>query len=109
MKSFYIIFLMVWVQAIPALASEPSVWSINTRAEVLKGDSRGVSIGPDGTITIAPKLTEVFKTEQSYIWSSVIDEAGNVYLGTGGYGKIFKVDSSGRGALFTDLAELNVT
>ncbi|MEP6788399.1 MAG: hypothetical protein ABJB40_08210 [Acidobacteriota bacterium] len=82
---------------------------MNTRAEVLKGDARGVSIDQNGTITLAPKLTEVFKTEQSYIWSSAVDASGNIYLGTGGDGKIFKVDASGKGALFTDLAEMNVT
>ena len=38
-----------------------------------------------------------------------IDAAGNVYLGTGGDGKIFKVTAGGTGALFADLAELNVT
>ncbi len=76
---------------------------------MLKGDARGVSIDQNGTITLAPKLTEVFKTEQSYIWSSATDGAGNVYLGTGGDGKIFKVDASGKGALLTDLTEMNVT
>jgi len=82
---------------------------VNSRADVLKGDAHGVSIASDGTITLAPKLTEVFKTEQSYIWSSAVDATGNVYLGTGSDGKVFKVDANGKGGLFTDLAELNVT
>ncbi len=85
------------------------VWSVNSRDEVLKGDARGVSIGQNGTITLAPRLTEVFKTDQAYIWSSAADTAGTVYLGTGGDGKVFKVDASGRGTLFADLNELNVT
>lgn len=90
-------------------AAGPSIWSVSSRADVLKGDARGVSIAYDGTITLAPKLTEVFRTEQSYIWSSAIDANGNVFLGTGGDGKVFKVDTSGKGALFTDLVEMNVT
>jgi len=95
--------------SVTAAAAEPSIWSVNSRAEILKGDARGVSIDQNGTITLAPKLTEVFKTDQSYIWSSVVDGAGNTYLGTGSDGKVFKVDPSGKGTLFTDLAELNVT
>jgi len=91
------------------IASEPTVWSVNSRADVLRGDAHGVSIDQNGTITLAPKLTEAFKTDQSYIWSSVIDAAGNVYLGTGGDGKIFKVDRNGKGMLFADLAEMNVS
>ena len=68
----------------------PSVWSVNSRAEVMRGDAHGVSIDESGTITLAPKLTEVYRTDQPYIWSSVVDAAGNIYLGTGGDGKIFK-------------------
>lgn len=90
-------------------ATGPSVWSVNSRAEVMRGDAHGVSIDDSGNITLAPKLTEVFKTEQPYIWSSAADSAGNVYLGTGNDGKIFVVNSAGKGSLFADLAELNVS
>src|SRR5262249_50021484 len=92
-----------------AVAIGPSIWSVNSRAEVLRGDAHGVSIDDTGAITLAPKLTEVFRTEQSYIWSSAVDAAGNVYLGTGSDGKIFKVDANGKGAMLADLTELNVS
>ena len=95
--------------ALGCFAQGPQVWSVNSRAEVLKGDARGVSIDQDGAITLSPKLTEVFKTGQQYIWSSAVDAAGNTFLGTGGDGKIFKVDASGAGVQFADLNELNVT
>ena len=42
---------------------------------------RGLSISDTGAITLAPKLTEVFKTEQSYVWSGTVDAQGNFYLG----------------------------
>lgn len=90
-------------------AAEPQVWSVSSRTDVLKGDARGVSIDQNGTITLAPKLTEVFKTGEQYIWSSVVDGAGNIFLGTGGEGKIFKVAANGAGTLFCDLGEINVT
>ncbi|HEY2867787.1 MAG TPA: hypothetical protein VGJ02_11905 [Pyrinomonadaceae bacterium] len=90
-------------------AAGPSVWSVNSRAEVMRGDAHGVSIDESGTIRLAPKLTEVYRTDQPYIWSSAVDAAGNVYLGTGGDGKIFKVDAGGKGTLFADLSELNIS
>lgn len=90
-------------------ASGPSVWSVNSKADVLRGDARGVSIDANGTISLAPKLTEVYRTGQPYIWSSVIDAAGNIYLGTGSEGRVFKVGPNGAGALLADFAELNVT
>ncbi len=89
-------------------ASEPAIWSVNTRAEVLKGDAKGVSINENGTITLAPKLAQIYNTEQSFIWSSVVDASGNVFLGTGSDGKIYKVDANGKSTLFYDTNELNV-
>ncbi|MBV9241688.1 MAG: hypothetical protein JO314_06760, partial [Acidobacteria bacterium] len=105
MKSFLFLLLL----SVNSLAVGPQVWSVNSRAEVLKGDSRGVSIDSDGTITLAPKLTEVYKTGEQYIWSSATDVAGNVYLGTGPEGKVFRVSAAGQGSQLAKLAELNVT
>ena len=95
--------------AVNGVAVGPSVWSVNSRAEVLHGNAQGVSIGDTGAITLAPKLTEILKTEQPYIWSSAVDASGNIYLGTGADGKIFQVNTSGRGWMFSDLPELNVS
>jgi hypothetical protein len=58
---------------------------------------------------LAPKLNEVFNTQQTYIWSSVVDNQGNVFLGTGHDGKIYKVPTTGTGSLLYDAAELDVT
>ena len=109
MNKIYCLVFIALFCVISAKASEPSIWSVNSRADVLKGDSRGVSIDDNGVISLAPKLTEIFKTEQPYVWSSAVDASGNIYLGTGGDGKVFKVDASGKGTLFADLAELNVS
>ncbi len=109
MNKFFSAFLVSLSFFLTIQASEPLIWSVSSRADVMKGDSRGVSVDQNGTISLAPKLTEVFKTGQSFIWASATDESGNVYLGTGGDGKVFKVDASGNGILFSDLAELNVS
>src|SRR2546423_11072628 len=92
-----------------AIGGQPTVWEITSRTELLKGEARGVSITDNGMITLAPRLDQVFNTEQPYIWSTAIDAAGNVYLGTGHDGKLFKVTSDGKGALLYKAAELDVT
>jgi len=109
MKKFFLSVLLITIFSLSVFSSEPAIWSVNSRADVLKGEARGVSIDNNGKISLAPKLTEIYKTEQPYIWSSVVDAAGNVFLGTGGDGRIFKVGPNGAGALFTDLNELNVS
>jgi hypothetical protein len=92
-----------------ALAGEPVVWDINSRTELLKGEARGVSITDSGIVTLAPALNQLFNTDQSYVWSTAIDTAGNVYLGTGHDGKLFRVTSDGQGSLLYKASELDVT
>src|SRR6266404_6564593 len=95
--------------AAPALAGEPVVWDVNSRAELLKGEARGVSVTDSGVLTLAPALTQLFNTEQAYVWSTAIDSAGNVYLGTGHDGKLFRVTPDGKGSLLYKAPELDVT
>jgi hypothetical protein len=103
----YLSFLIAVTSVI--YASEPTIWETNSRSELMKGEARGVSVTDTGALILAPQFTQIFNTEQSYIWSSVADSAGNVYLGTGHDGRIFRITPDGKGTLFTDTAELDVT
>src|SRR5919205_2103015 len=101
--------LLLTFLAQPAQAGQPIIWETSGRTELLKGDARGVSISDTGVLMLSPKLTEVFNTQQTYIWSSVVDNQGNVYLGTGHDGKTYKITAAGTGSLLYDAAELDVT
>src|SRR5262249_23034295 len=71
-------------------AGQPLIWQTGTRAELLKGESHGVSISDTGALMLAPALTQLFNTEQPYVWSTATDDKGNVYLGTGHDGRIYR-------------------
>ncbi|HEX5834939.1 MAG TPA: hypothetical protein VFY34_13855, partial [Pyrinomonadaceae bacterium] len=101
--------LLVLFVFISVHAGQPALWETSGRAELLKGDARGVSITDTGVVMLAPRLNEIFNTQQTYVWSSAIDNQGNVYLGTGHDGKTFKVTAGGAGSLLFDAAELDVT
>lgn len=104
-----IIFTLSFFAATAAAVAQPQIWSVNSRADVLRGDARGVSIDANGTLSPAPRVAEIFNTGQAYIWATAVDAQGNVYLGTGGEGKIFRVDTAGNGSVFADLEEMNVS
>ena len=111
MRKTFLVFLSIisisfWIAS--ASAGGPVFWRVNTRAEIEKGDAKGVSIADNGALTLAPSLIEVFDTKQAYIWSAAADNAGNIYLGTGHEGRVFKVDPSGKGSLLYKTSELDV-
>jgi hypothetical protein len=91
------------------VASTTVIWETNSREEVLRGEARGISVTDTGALMLAPRFTQVFNTEQPYIWSSVTDSAGNIYLGTGHDGRIYLVTPEGKGTLLYDAPELDVT
>src|SRR6478672_5238970 len=91
-----------------ARGGQPIVWELGGRSELLKGDARGISISDTGVLMLAPSLTEVYRTEQAFVWSSAVDSQGNVFLGTGHDGKIYRVGLDGHGTLLYDAPELDV-
>lgn len=110
-RSFAIITTLLLILAlfVGVQAGQPAVWETSGRVELLRGDARGVSITDNGVLMLAPNLTEVFNTQQTYVWSSAVDNQGNVFLGTGHDGKTFRITAAGVGSLLYDAAELDVT
>src|SRR5229473_842052 len=109
LRSIVVLFLISLCFPATAFAGEPVVWEMSSRTELLKGEAHGVSVTDNGTLTLAPRFDQVFNTEQAYVWCAAIDAAGNVYLGTGHDGKVFRVTPDGKGTLFYRTSELDVT
>ena len=103
-----LIWLVPLAVAIPLFAVTPQFWEIRTNDDFRRGKLNNLSLTSDDELILAPRFDMVFNTEQTLVWSAVADSKGNVYLGTGHDGKIFKVDTAGKGAMLVDLAELDV-
>ncbi len=89
-------------------ATQPEVWTVSTQDEFLKGDLKGVSVSSDGKLVLAPALQPLYDTGQAYIYSAVTDQRGNLYLGTGNEGRIFRVTPDGQGKEFAKVGESGV-
>jgi hypothetical protein len=104
-KTFWLIPLLL---ALPALAAIPQFWQVRTYDEFRRGELNGLSVTSDGELVLAPRIDMLFDTEEPLIFSAVTDSAGNVYLGTGHEGKVYRVDREGSGSVLLDLGELDV-
>ena len=90
------------------LAGAPQFWRMGTFADVEKGEVVGLSVAPNGEVSLAPDLAEIFDTTESYLWSMAADRQGTIYLGTGNPGKIYRVPAAGNARLLHTAPELGI-
>ena len=89
-------------------ATRPARWTTSTQAQFLEGELQGVSVTSDGRLILAPALQPVTDTGEAYIYAAVMDGGGNLYLGSGNNGKIFRVTPAGEQTLWTTLEQPGV-
>jgi hypothetical protein len=104
----FLAFIALLVLSIAALAVTPQFWEDFTQEELLKGSLTQLSLSPDGKLYFAPAYDLVYDTGQHYIFSAVRDKAGNLYVGTGDEGKVFRIDPQGKGSLYFQSKELDI-
>lgn len=100
--------IIILALSIAAWAVTPQFWEDFSQDDLLKGSLNHVSLTPDGRLYMASAYELVYDTGQPYIFSMVRDKAGNLYVGTGDAGKVFKIDPQGKGSLYFQSKELDI-
>jgi hypothetical protein len=89
-------------------AALPTFWQVSTEAEFLRGEVENLSIDTYGRLTLGPTSTPLYESNAPFLWTVITAPDGSVYAGSGNEGQVFRIDSSGKGALFFDSEELEV-
>ncbi|GHB96993.1 hypothetical protein [Cerasicoccus arenae] len=63
----------------------------NTYADFFAGELANVSLDNQGTLRAGPELEEIVVLDDANIWAAVADADGNLYLGTGNDGVVYKL------------------
>ena len=87
----------------------PQIWRQGSMSDFAAGTLKNAAVTSLGDVRLAPSLQKVADTTESYIWAMVPDGKGNLYLGTGDGGVIYKMDSAGKVSSFFQTKELEVT
>jgi hypothetical protein len=70
---------------------ETLFWEETSKNDFEKGEVETLVIGKQGELFLAPEVEFQVDTGELYIWSLVENSKGELFLGTGNRGKIFKV------------------
>lgn len=81
-------FFLSAVLGVSALADQPTA-TFSSFNDWLGSETRGVRIGADGRLRLAPGLRRVGQLPEGVIWSAVADGSGGAYLSAGTDGKLF--------------------
>ncbi len=86
-------------------ATQTEFWQVGTFGDFLKGNLKGVSLSKEGDLRLAPAAEAIFNPEQTLALSLTADSRGNLYVGTGHEGKVFRVEPNGQGKLLFQAPE----
>ncbi|MFH1278869.1 MAG: hypothetical protein ABIK65_10875 [Candidatus Eisenbacteria bacterium] len=92
----------------PSRCVRTAEWDVTGREAVLKGTPAELTVGPLGALELSPRFEPVADVDEFYAWSLVSDGKGNLYVGTGNDGKIYRVDSKGKATLLFDSLEFDI-
>jgi hypothetical protein len=107
-----LVFCIIWL-TVPQLAMARTLTWTESPEDLVKGEADGVAVTSRGRLFLAPQLgltaARLEPGNPLHIWSMCADHAGNIYLGTGPDGMIFKITPTGRQTLFFKTDEAMVT
>ena len=102
------ILLLVLAIALPAFGVETTFWQVGSFDEFLQGTLTGVSLSKEGDLTLAPEAQAIFSPEEALALSLARDSHGNLYVGTGHQGKVFRVGPDQKSTLLLTAKEPDI-
>jgi hypothetical protein len=83
------------------------VWTQSASTGFETGKKDNASFTPHG-ITLSPGVLQIEGLKEPYVWSLARDQQGQVYIGTGDPGSVYKLDQQGKPQLLFRSTELHV-
>lgn len=102
--------MLICLGASPAISTQTEIWTLGTFEDFHGGEADALSLSRAGQLTLAPHMEELFKLSGNdlLVWSMAADSKGNIYVGTGDQGRIFKITPEGESSVFFDSPEISI-
>src|SRR5437868_1853663 len=79
-----------------APAAKVKVWHQSRPSHFDKAKLQQAVISNEGTLRLSRRLKPLAGVEAAHIWDVAEDKKGNLYVATGGEGKLFKISADGK-------------
>jgi hypothetical protein len=96
---FLRVLMLLLAITLPASGVDTTFWQIGSFEEFLQGTLNGVSLNKEGDLTLAPRAQAIFSPEEALALALARDAHGNLYIGTGHQGKVFRVTPEQKSSL----------
>ncbi|HUY14749.1 MAG TPA: hypothetical protein VMX16_14145 [Terriglobia bacterium] len=102
MKQLKFLLVAAGVLVLPLwlFASQTEFWQTDTFDGFLAGEMQGVSLSKLGELSLAPAAQPIFSPDETVALAIAAAPGGDIYIGTGHQGKVYRVDSNHHGKLF---------
>jgi sugar lactone lactonase YvrE len=91
-----------------AFGVETTFWQVGSFDEFLQGTLTGLSLSKQGDITLGPEAQVIFSPEEALALALARDSHGNIYVGTGHQGKVFRVSPDKKSSLLLTAQEPDI-
>ncbi len=109
MKRVLVLFFVTALLAAQALHGVvPQKWEIWSKDEFLKGKLDGISVSYEGDLSLSPKEEIIDAPVEEFYLSHLLTPQGEIFLGTGHAGKIYKIGKSGTPELYFQVPEMDI-
>jgi hypothetical protein len=83
----------------PALAGKVKVWTASTASGYDKAVFKQAVVSNEGALRLSRQLKPLPGVDAAQVWDVAEDKDGNLYVATGGEGKLYKVTPDGKAAV----------
>jgi len=88
------IFLVILFAVSNGFTSSPKTKTYDSQNDFIDGKMEAVAITHRGELTLSPQIKQIAETELGFIWASVADASGNIFVAGAG-NKVLRINSNG--------------
>ncbi len=99
---------LILFSAVTAHAVTPQKWQLLRLEQFLKGKFDGISVSYTGALSLAPRVEKLQGPAEEFYLSVYSSQNGDLFLGTGHAGNIYKIDKDGKAELYFHTSEMDV-